>query len=123
MVATRSDYKLSNEEYFEALQDFIGQHIAEIKSAERDAKQFFKCNPGRYFYVRKPTALERSGLYGSGVDVAIVQKSGISLPDFFRIQTDVENTDEFAIRIIVRHIVSSKKNGNGSLPYSLNYSP
>jgi hypothetical protein len=113
MVATQSDHALSNEEYAEALQDIIGRHIAEMKSAERDAKQFFKRNPDRVFYVRKPTALERSGFYGSGVNVAIVQKSGMSLPELFQTRSEVENTDEFATRVIIQHFLAEKESYDG----------
>ena len=115
IVSTRSsarrDYTISGDEYFDGLIDFIDAHLSEISLASCDARLFFQKNPERIFYVRAPTPLERSGLYGTGVDVVIIKKSldEFFLPTPFRLrptERDFHNTDEFAARLIVSRFVS-----------------
>ncbi len=111
IVSTRSsarrDYTISGDEYFDGLIDFIDAHLSEISLASCDARLFFQKNPERIFYVRAPTPLERSGLYGTGVDVVIIKKSldEFFLPTPFRLrptERDFHNTDEFAARLKFR---------------------
>jgi hypothetical protein len=113
MVTPLPDSIISNDEYFRALQIFLDNHLNEIERANIEARHFFLSNPNREFYVRTPTLLEQSGLYGSGVDVAIISKSaeGIFLPTLLPLRPPkmLENTDEFATRLLIANFFSEEE--------------